>query len=111
MASPIALVPENFCIKYDPPTFGILYHLTSDSTLKFLHHIKLNLEKSTDPKDISRHLFKSEKVYLNPTYVKEEQVESLIQKIISHYSQDDIQEAPQPTEEPDKATQGDKETP
>lgn len=57
--SQIALIPENFCIKYDPPTFGILYHLTSDVSTKFLHHVELNFSKTQDPKVLSKHLFQN----------------------------------------------------
>lgn len=78
----IALIPDNFCIKYDPPTFGILYHLTSDTSTKFLHHVELNFSKSQDPKVLSKHLFQNESLYLNPQYVKEAQVEKLISKIM-----------------------------
>ncbi len=82
MANPAELVAENFCIKYEPPTFAILYYFTSNPTAKFVHNVELDVTPNSNPRDITNRLFENESLYLDHKAIQVSQVEKLINKII-----------------------------
>ena len=76
------VVPTNFGLKYNPPKLGIQYYFKENTKASFVHEINLShINKFSDPKEISRELFKSNQTFLNKSKVSIEQVEKLVQKL------------------------------
>jgi hypothetical protein len=78
------IIPVNFGVKFSPPKLGLSYFVvgqTDQVTLKYEIHMDEYL--TMDAETVTATLFEIHKDFLNPKYIKRNQVKKLVEKVLS----------------------------
>lgn len=84
--------PINICVKYNPPTLGILYEYIGDSSRSknYIHQIKVTMNHNSNVNEIYERLYKREPYYFNSKYINKDQVIKLLENIKNYISMKEI---------------------
>lgn len=78
------IVPLNFGVKFSPPKLGLSYFIVGQTeSQSLLYEIMLKEFLTMDSETITAKLFEIHKDYLNPRYIKRNQVKRLVDKVLS----------------------------
>lgn len=86
----LAAEPINLALKFKPPTIAVVYQMKNKDSIsigrkkKFIHEIKINFEQqagfphSIDLGSMCEDLCRKETTYLNPVFIRREQVSQIL---------------------------------
>lgn len=111
----LAAEPINLALKFKPPTIAVVYQMKNKDSIsigrkkKFIHEIKISFEQQAgfphniDLSSMCEELCRKETTYLNPVFIRREQVSDLLNKLHDRYLKDKGLSKPQNTNESDSA--------
>lgn len=96
----LAAEPINLALKFKPPTIAVVYQMKNKDSIsigrkkKFIHEIKISFEQQAgfphkiDLSSMCEDLCRKETTYLNPVFIRREQVSDLLNKLHDRYLKD-----------------------
>lgn len=96
----LAAEPINLALKFKPPTIAVVYQMKNKDSIsigrkkKFIHEIKISFEQQAgfphkiDLSSMCEDLCRRETTYLNPVFIRREQVSDLLNKLHDRYLKD-----------------------
>lgn len=88
------VIPTNFGLKYDPPKLGIQYYFKDNPKSTYVHEVVFEGVETKNKEDLINDLFTKHNKYIDPKVVSRNQIENLMDRLKSHYSNADLKVQP-----------------
>lgn len=84
------VIPTNFGLKYDPPKLGIQYYFKDNPKSTYVHEVLFENVEGKNKEELINDLFTKHNKYVDPKVVSRNQIENLMDRLKSHFSESEL---------------------